>query len=86
MWPNSNATNPMHASADRTHRQAAATGALLLDGSSGAPSMAPFWDGDGAHVDFTAAAGVAWWQAGLRKALFSNAIAGVWNECVAGRS
>ena len=29
--------------------------------------MSPFWDGEGAHVDFTHPAGIAWWKQNLRE-------------------
>ena len=42
--------------------------------------MAQFWDGEGAHIDFTSRAGVAWWQDGLAKQVLATGIDAGWND------
>ncbi len=48
--------------------------------ASGTPVMAQFWDGEGAHIDFTSRAGVAWWQDGLAKQVLATGIDAGWND------
>lgn len=59
--------------------EAQAAGAFVTrDG--GHPAMAPFWDGEGAHVDFTNPAGLAWWRRGLRERVLDFGIDAGWND------
>lgn len=60
-----------------TARQA---GAFVVEAPSGAPALEQFWDGEGAHIDFTTAEGVRWWQDGLRRGLFSVGMDVAWND------
>jgi len=46
--------------------EVAATGGFVKDRTSGAPALSQFWDGEGAHLDFSNKAAIAWWQKGLR--------------------
>ena len=46
---------------------------------TGTPCVGQFWDGEGAHVDFTSPAGVRWWQASLRRQLLDYGIL-AWND------
>ncbi len=61
------------------YAEAAAAGAFVTDGT-GQPLLSQFWDGEGAHLDFTHPAGVAWWQDGLRRAIFQPGIDAGWND------
>ena len=51
-----------------------------VNGEDGAPAISQFWDGEGAHIDFTNAAGVAWWQRGLREQVLASGIDAAWND------
>ncbi len=57
----------------------AAAGGFVVDGA-GAPALGQFWDGWGAHVDFTHPAGVAWWQRGLAEQVLGVGIDAGWND------
>jgi alpha-glucosidase len=59
--------------------EVAARGAFVIDHASGKPSIGQFWDGQGAHVDFTHPEGVHWWQDSLARQLLDYDIAG-WND------
>ena len=52
----------------------------MKDGETGEPLLAQFWDAEGAHIDFTSEAGVAWWQAGLERAVLTPGIDVAWND------
>src|SRR5436190_212185 len=54
-------------------------GAFVSDTLTGKPCVGQFWDGVGAHVDFTHPAGVRWWQQELTKQLLDYSILG-WND------
>ena len=45
-----------------------------------APDLAPFWGGQGAHLDFTNPATIAWWRANLKTQLFDYGIDWAWND------
>ena len=47
--------------------EVAAAGGFIAGGDDHAPLKSQFWDGEGAHVDFTNPAGVAWWKEGLTR-------------------
>jgi len=53
--------------------------AFVNHATSGEPCLGQFWDGEGAHVDFTNPAGVRWWQESLRRELLDLNILG-WND------
>lgn len=53
--------------------------AFVNHAGSGAPCVGQFWDGEGAHVDFTNSEGVSWWKESLRKQLLDYGILG-WND------
>jgi alpha-glucosidase len=44
------------------YREVAAAGGFIAGGDDHAPLKSQFWDGEGAHVDFTNPAAVAWWE------------------------
>ena len=58
----------------------AAQRAFVNDGRSGKPCVGQFWDGNGAHVDFTNPAGIRWWQDGLRREVLDYGIDSGWND------
>ncbi|HTL77597.1 MAG TPA: glycoside hydrolase family 31 protein [Casimicrobiaceae bacterium] len=58
----------------------AARDAFVRDPRNGSPVLAPFWDGEGAHVDFTNRDGVAWWQDGLTKQVLGYGFDAGWND------
>lgn len=55
-------------------------GGLVLDGQTGEPAVAQFWDGLGYHLDFTHPHGRAWWRAGMETALLDKGFVTVWND------
>ena len=59
--------------------EVAARGAFVANARSGTPSIGQFWDGEGAHVDFTHPEGVRWWQDSLARELLALGILG-WND------
>ncbi len=59
--------------------EAAQSGAFI-QGTGGTPALAQFWDGEGAHIDFTAPEGIDWWQRGVREALLEMGIDVAWND------
>lgn len=55
-------------------------GFLVLDGQTGQPAVAQFWDGLGFHIDFTHPDGRAWWRGGIETALLDYGFVTVWND------
>jgi alpha-glucosidase len=55
-------------------------GILVMDGATGQPAVAQFWDGLGFHVDFTNPDGRAWWRNGIQTALLDYGVVSVWND------
>ena len=55
-------------------------GGFIHDGTTGAPVLEQFWDGVGAHLDFTHPAVIAWWQAKLREQVLDYGIDTGWND------
>jgi alpha-glucosidase len=53
--------------------------AFVKHAGTAAPCVGQFWDGEGAHVDFTSEGGVRWWQQSLRRELLEYGILG-WND------
>jgi alpha-glucosidase len=60
--------------------EVAASGGFIVDGETEGAAISQFWDGEGAHLDFTSAAGIAWWQKGVREAIFATGIDCAWND------
>jgi alpha-glucosidase len=60
--------------------EVAASGGFVKDRASGAPATSQFWDGEGAHLDFTSKAAIAWWQKGLREQVLATGIDCAWND------
>ena len=61
-------------------RYAEARDAHAFVEANGQPLLAQFWDGQGAHIDFTAPAGVTWWQKGMETAVLGTGIDVGWND------
>ena len=59
---------------------AEAIAGFVRDGGTGQPLLSQFWDGEGAHIDFTNPAGLAWWQAGLERSVLATGIDAGWND------
>lgn len=55
-------------------------GAFVQDETTGAPAISQFWDGEGAHIDFTNPSAIAWWQEGVQREILANGIDAVWND------
>lgn len=52
----------------------------MVSNTDGAPCMTQFWDGWGAHLDFTHPAAIAWWQRGVREQILDYGIDAAWND------
>ena len=59
--------------------QVAGQGGFVQD-DKGQPVLEPFWDGQGAHLDFTNPAAIAWWQNGLKAQVLDYGIGVGWND------
>ncbi len=57
-----------------------AFGGFVRDARSSAPVLEPFWDGMGAHLDFTNPATIAWWQKKLGEQVLDVGIDAGWND------
>ena len=44
------------------------------------PVVEPYWDGQGAHLDFTKPQAIAWWQSQLREKILEKGIEIGWND------
>jgi len=62
------------------YAEVAAAGAFVRDADTGGPCVGQFWDGHGAHVDFTHPAGIRWWQQGLARQVLDYGIDAGWND------
>jgi alpha-glucosidase len=58
----------------------AARGAFVSDSRTHRPCIGQFWDGEGAHIDFTHREGIRWWQEGLRREVLDYGIDAGWND------
>ncbi len=57
---------------------AAARDLFVQDGEG--PAVTQFWDGQGAHLDFTNPAAIRWWQDGVRDQILQSGIDAGWND------
>ena len=57
-----------------------ADGGFVRDTATGKPCLDQFWDGWGAHLDFTRAADRKWWQDGFKKQVLDFGIDTGWND------
>ncbi|MEN9559654.1 MAG: hypothetical protein RLZZ502_865, partial [Pseudomonadota bacterium] len=55
-------------------------GGFIHDKNTGKPVIEPFWDGNGAHLDFTNPDTIKWWQGNLRQQILDYGIATGWND------
>ena len=55
-------------------------GAFVREQGTATPVVEPFWDGQGAHLDFTRPATVAWWQSQLKAQVLDYGIDAGWND------
>jgi alpha-glucosidase len=55
-------------------------GGFIHDAQTGQPIIEQFWDGVGAHLDFSSAAALAWWQKGLQSQVLDYGIDVGWND------
>ena len=62
------------------YSEVAATGGFIAGGEHRAPLKSQFWDGEGAHVDFTNPAGVAWWKESLTRQVLDAGVDAGWND------
>jgi alpha-glucosidase len=62
------------------YKAVAAREAFVLDSATGQPCISQFWDGEGAHLDFTHPEGVRWWQESLREEVLDYGIDAGWND------
>ena len=53
---------------------------FVNDAKTGTPCIGQFWDGYGAHIDFTNPAGIRWWQQGLKNQVLDYGIDCGWND------
>lgn len=60
-------------------RYAEPAGAYVND-SMGRPVISQFWDGEGAHLDFTHEAAIAWWQKGVAQDVLGTGFDSAWND------
>ncbi len=54
--------------------------AFIAHGSDEQPVVEPYWDGQGAHLDFTRPAAVQWWQSQLKAQILDQGIEVGWND------
>ncbi|MBL8310942.1 MAG: glycoside hydrolase family 31 protein [Burkholderiales bacterium] len=57
-----------------------ASGGFVRDAATGKPCLDQFWDGWGAHLDFTRAEDRAWWQNGVKQQVLGYGINTAWND------
>jgi alpha-glucosidase len=55
-------------------------GGFVHDTHTKSQVMEPFWDGQGAHLDFTNAQTIAWWQRGVATQLLARGMDAAWND------
>jgi alpha-glucosidase len=62
------------------YAEVAALGGFIAGDEERAPLKSQFWDGEGAHLDFTNPATICWWQAGFTEAILGYGIDSGWND------
>jgi alpha-glucosidase len=55
-------------------------GGFLTNARTSQPVIEPFWDGQGAHLDFSNPAAIAWWQSGIKEKLLARGMDAAWND------
>jgi alpha-glucosidase len=53
---------------------------FIQNSDTSQPVIEPYWDGQGAHLDFTQPATIAWWQQRLREQIIDKGIDSAWND------
>jgi alpha-glucosidase len=53
---------------------------FIRDAEQNAPDLAPFWGGQGAHLDFTNPATFAWWKENIKEQLLAQGVDCAWND------
>src|SRR5271168_2572583 len=62
------------------YRDVAARDAFIVGAAAEAPLKFQFWDGEGAHLDFTNPLAIQWWQEGLTNELLGYGVDAGWND------
>jgi len=62
------------------YAEVASRGGFISSAATHQPCISQFWDGHGAHVDFTHPAGIRWWQEGLDAQVLDYGIDAGWND------
>lgn len=65
---------------DHPRFEEAKSAGVFVTGEDGSPAMSQFWDGEGAHVDFTSPAGLAWWRRNLSEQVLALGVDAGWND------
>jgi len=65
---------------DHPRYEEAKSAGVFVVGEDGEPAVSQFWDGEGAHIDFTSRAGGEWWRRGLREHVLDVGIDAAWND------
>ena len=65
---------------DHPSYEEAKSAGVFVVGEDGEPTVSQFWDGEGAHIDFTSRAGVEWWRRGLREHVLESGMDAAWND------
>jgi alpha-glucosidase len=60
--------------------EVAESGGFITDAPTGEVAKSQFWDGEGAHLDFSSRAGITWWQERLRETILATGIDSAWND------
>jgi alpha-glucosidase len=63
-----------------SYPEVARLGAFVNDARTGSPCVGQFWDGEGAHIDFTHPEGIRWWQQELKQQVLDYGIDAGWND------
>ncbi len=63
-----------------SYGEVAGAGGFIAGGDDHAPVKSQFWDGGGAHVDFTNPAGVEWWKESLTHEVLDYGVDAGWND------
>jgi alpha-glucosidase len=58
----------------------AASGGFIVGEGDKTPLKSQFWDGEGAHLDFTNRAAVQWWRDGLTNQVLDYGVDAGWND------
>jgi alpha-glucosidase len=62
------------------YAEVAAAGAFVASDKDSTPLKSQFWDGEGAHLDFTNPSAIRWWQEALKAQVLDYGIDAGWND------